>query len=316
MPPARRRRAPRERGEPRPRTERDAREVREAREAREARRAREAREDREAPAKKPRRRGDLLTRILVAVPLAVATIIFNNLGGLPFALFLIAAGLICMHEAYGLLKIWRPVAAVGFAAVVGMVLVARSGSAGHVLEVGMAAVPVALLAVMMSDRRRPTVAIAGTLLGVYWVGFAFAHAELLRQLPHGNGVFLDVLVGTFVGDTGAYAGGKLFGRHRLAPNVSPNKTVEGLFCGMLLAVIAVFLAGLYQTWLSQGNALLLGVAVAALAPLGDLFESLIKRDAGVKDSGSVFGPHGGALDRLDGALFAVVVGYYIWLAVH
>jgi len=78
----------------------------------------------------------------------------------------------------------------------------------------------------------------------------------------------------------------------------------------------VFLAGLYQTWLTQGHALLLGVAVAVLGPLGDLFESLVKRDAGVKDSGSVFGPHGGALDRLDAALFTVVVGYYIWLAVH
>jgi phosphatidate cytidylyltransferase len=311
MPPGRRRSASRQRRESREPRSQATREAREAREA--ARQEREARQPRE---KKPRRRGDLITRILVAVPLAIATIIFNNLGGLPFALFLIAAGLICMHEAYGLLKIWRPVAAVGFAAVLAMVLVARSGNEGHVLEVAMAALPVALLAVMMSDRKRPTVAIAGTLLGLYWVGLTFAHAELLRQLPHGNGVFLDVLVGTFVGDTGAYAGGKLFGRHRLAPNVSPNKTVEGLFCGMLLAVIAVFLAGLYQTWLTQGHALLLGVAVAVVAPLGDLFESLVKRDAGVKDSGSVFGPHGGALDRLDGALFAVVVGYYIWLAVH
>ena len=271
---------------------------------------------REPAGKKPRRRSDLLMRVLVAVPLAIATIIFNNVGGLPFALFVIAAGLICMHEAYGLLTIWRPVALVGFAAIVAMVLVARSGSQGHVLEVGMAAVPVALLAVMLSDRRRPTVAIAGTLLGIYWVGFAFAHAELLRQLPHGDGVFLDVLIGTFMGDTGAYFGGRLFGRRPLAPKVSPNKTVEGLFCGMLLAILAVFLAGLYQTWLSQGHALLLGVAVAALGPLGDLFESLVKRDAGVKDSGSVFGPHGGALDRLDGAIFTVVVGYYIWLAVY
>ena len=271
---------------------------------------------REPASKKPRRRSDLLTRVLVAVPLAIATIIFNNIGGLPFALFIIAAGLICMHEAYGLLKVWRPVAAVGFAAIAAMVLVARSGSQGHVLEVAMAAVPLTLLAVMLSDRRRPSVAIAGTLLGIYWVGFAFGHAELLRQLPHGNGVFLDVLVGTFVGDTGAYFGGRLFGRRRLAPNVSPNKTVEGLVCGMLLAVLAVFLAGLYQTWLTQGHALLLGVAVAVLGPLGDLFESLVKRDAGVKDSGSVFGPHGGALDRLDAALFTVVVGYYIWLAVY
>ena len=129
-------------------------------------------------------------------------------------------------------------------------------------------------------------------------------------------MFIDVLIGTFLGDTGAYFGGRLFGRRPLAPNVSPNKTVEGLFCGMLVAILAVFLAGLYQTWLTQGDALLLGVAVAVLGPLGDLFESMVKRDAGVKDSGSVFGPHGGALDRLDAALFTVVAGYYVWLAVH
>ena len=281
--------------------------------ASEERRRRASRED---EPKRSRRRPELFTRILVAIPLAIATIIFNNLGGLPFALFIIVAGLICMHEVYGLLSIWRPVALIGFAAVTVMVLVARSGDTAHVLEVAVAAVPVALLAVIISDRRRPTIAIAGTLLGIYYVGFAFAHAELLRELPHGDGVFLDVLVGTFVGDTGAYLGGRLFGRRPLAPTVSPHKTVEGLVCGMLVAILAVFLAGLYQTWLSQGHAILLGVAVAIVAPLGDLFESVIKRDAGAKDSGSVFGPHGGALDRLDGALFAVVVGYYIWLAVH
>lgn len=312
MPPARTNRPNRTNRANRPdRTNRTSREGSRAQESERRRRAR-----RDEQAKKPRRRSDLLGRVLVAIPLAIATIIFNNIGGLPFALFIIAAGLICMHELYGLLAIWRPVAVVGFAAVVAMVLLARSGSQGHVLEVAVAAVPVVLLAVMISDRRRPTIAIAGTLLGVYYVGFAFAHAELLRQLPHGNGVFLDVLIGTFVGDTGAYLGGRLFGRRPLAPKVSPNKTLEGLVCGMLLAILAVFLAGLYQTWLSQGHAILLGVAVAVVAPLGDLFESVIKRDAGAKDSGSVFGPHGGALDRLDGALFAVVVGYYIWLAVY
>jgi phosphatidate cytidylyltransferase len=160
------------------------------------------------------------------------------------------------------------------------------------------------------------VAIGGTLLGIYWIGFGFAHVELLRQLPHGNAVLIDVLVGTFVGDTAAYVGGRLFGRRLLAPKVSPGKTVEGLCCGMLGAVIAVFIAGLYQTWLTQGDALLLGVAVALLGPLGDLFESLVKREAGAKDAGSLFGAHGGALDRLDAAMFTVVVGYYIWLAVQ
>ena len=267
--------------------------------------------------KRSRRRPELFTRILVAIPLAIATIIFNNLGGLPFALFIIAAGLICMHELYGLLAIWRPIALIGFAAVAVMVLVARSGSTAHVLEVAVAAVPVALLAVLDQRPAPPD-------------GRDRRHAarHLLRRLrvrarraaapaPHGNGVFLDVLVGTFVGDTGAYFGGRLFGRRPLAPTVSPNKTVEGLVCGMLRGdprrlprrpVPDVAESGTTRScseWRWRCS-----------RPLGDLFESVIKRDAGAKDSGSVFGPHGGALDRLDGALFTVVVGYYIWLAVH
>jgi len=277
---------------------------------------REPRPRREPTPKKPRRRSDLLSRILVAIPLAIATIIFIGLGGLAFQLFIIAAGLICMHECYRLLSAWRPVALVGFAAVAAMVFAARSGGQGGMLEVAVGAVPVVLLVVLGRDQPRPTVAIGGTLLGVYWVGLAFGHVELLRELPHGNSVLIDVLVGTFVGDTAAYAGGRLFGRHPLAPRLSPNKTVEGLCFGMLGSVIAVFIAGLYQTWLTQGDALLLGVGVAALAPLGDAFESLLKRDAGVKDAGTLFGAHGGALDRLDAALFTVVVGYYIWLAVQ
>jgi phosphatidate cytidylyltransferase len=277
--------------------------------------SRERRARREPPATKPRRRSDLLSRVLVAIPLAIATIIFINLGGLAFQLFIIAAGLICVHECYRLLGAWRPVSVVGFAALAGMVFAARSGGQGGVLEVAVAAVPVTLIVVLAREQGRPTVAIGGTLLGVYWVGLAFAHVELLRQLPHGDSVLLDVLVGTFVGDTAAYAGGRLFGRRQLAPSISPGKTVEGLVCGILGAVIAVFIAGLYQTWLTQGDALLLGVAVALLAPLGDLFESLVKRDAGVKDAGSLFGAHGGALDRLDAALFTVVVGFYVWQAV-
>jgi len=277
--------------------------------------ARERRSRREPEERKPRRRSDLLQRILVAIPLAVATIIFIYLGGLPYALFMIAAGLICMHELYRLLDRWRPVPFVGFVALVALVLAARADGRGGVLLVAVAAVPVVLLAVIIRDQPRPTVAIAGTLLGIYWIGLAFAHTELLRQLHHGNSVMIDVLVGTFIGDTGAYIGGRLFGRRPLAARISPNKTVEGLFCGMFAAVLAVFIAGLYQTWLTQGKALELGLAVAVLGPLGDLFESVVKRDAGAKDAGTLLGSHGGFLDRLDGALFTVVVGYYIWLSV-
>jgi phosphatidate cytidylyltransferase len=127
-------------------------------------------------------------------------------------------------------------------------------------------------------------------------------------------IVIDVLVGTFLGDTGAYLGGRTLGTRKLAPHISPNKTVEGLVIVMAVAIAAVWFAGLYQDWLSGVHALLLGVAVAIAAPLGDLFESYLKRDVGTKDTGTLFGPHGGALDRLDAVLFAAVAGFYVWQA--
>jgi phosphatidate cytidylyltransferase len=249
------------------------------------------------------------------VPAAIVAIAFVDLGGLAWALFMMVIGWVCLHELYRMLERWRPVALVGFAAMTALVLAARYGTQKQVLEVTVATVPVLFLAVLARGQRGATVAMAGTLLGVYWLGLAFAHAVLLRQVPHGDGIIIDVLVGTFLGDTGAYAGGRLFGRRPLAAQISPNKTVEGLFCGMLVALVSVFLAGLYQDWLTQGDALLLGLTVAVLGPLGDLFESLVKRDAGIKDAGHLFGAHGGALDRLDAVIFTIVGAYYIWLAV-
>lgn len=260
-------------------------------------------------------RSDLLARIVVAIPAVIIAVAFIDVGGIAFGLFLIAVGWTCLAELYRTLARWRPVAIVGFASATGMVLAARYGGLRDVLEVAVATVPVLFLFVIARGEGHGTVAIASTLLGVYWIGFAVTHAMLLRQLPHGGGVVIDVLLGTFIGDTGAYIGGRLFGRRPLAPTISPHKTVEGLFCGMLAAIVAVFLAGLFQAWLTQGDALLLGVVVAVLAPLGDLFESVIKRDAGIKDTGHLFGPHGGVLDRADAALFTVVAGYYVWLAV-
>lgn len=263
-----------------------------------------------------RRRSDLLSRILVAVPAAVVAIVFVSWGGLAFALFMIAIGAACLHELYRLLARWRPVDVVGLVSLVGMVLAARYGSVRDVLEVAVATLPVAYVAVLArGGQGRATVAVAATMLGVFWVALAFAHAVLLRELPHGNSIIIDVLVGTFLGDTAAYLGGRLFGRRPLAPRISPNKTVEGLFCGMLISVLAVFFAGLYQDWMTPGDGLLLGLVVAVLGPLGDLFESTVKRDSGTKDAGTLFGPHGGALDRLDAVIFTIVAAYYTWIAV-
>jgi phosphatidate cytidylyltransferase len=238
-------------------------------------------------------------------------------GGLAWAIFLIAVGAICLHELYRMLGSWKPVPLVGFAALAAMVLAARFNGHRQVLEVAVGVIPVLFLIVLArSQRERLTLSIASTLLGIWWVAFALAHAELLRRLPHGAAILFDVLAATFLADTAAYLGGRLFGRRPLAPLISPGKTVEGLFCGSLVAILTPILAQLFQnTWLTQGRAILLGVAVAILGPLGDLFESALKRDAHTKDTGSLFGAHGGALDRADAALFTVLGGYYIWFTV-
>jgi phosphatidate cytidylyltransferase len=258
---------------------------------------------------------DLLARILVAVPAAAVAIVFIDLGGLAFALFVVAIGLVCMHELYRMLIRWRPVPLVAFMALIAMVLASRTGGERDLVLVAAITVPVLFLFVAVRGEPRPSISIAGTLLGVYWIGFAATLIVLLRGLPNGKGIVIDVLAATFIGDTAAYLGGRVFGRRALAPRISPHKTVEGLIIGALAAVVTVLLAGLFQSWLSQGHALLLGLAVAVFAPIGDLFESVIKRDAGTKDTGRAFGPHGGVLDRVDAALFTVSAAYFIWLAV-
>ena len=261
----------------------------------------------------PRERSDLAARLLAAVPAIVLALFLVIEGGLIFALGLFALGAVCMHELYGMYARAHPVRLAGFIALAGLLAAALYGDRQQVLLVAVAALPL-LFALTLLQRRPSVGGMAVTLLGIYWIGFALAHAVLLRRLPHGLGIVLDVLVGTFLGDTGAYLGGRLFGKRPLAPAISPGKTVEGLLIGMACALLGVWLAGRYQDWLVTSHSLVLGLGVALAAPVGDLFESFIKRQARRKDSGSLFGAHGGALDRLDAVLFTAVVGYYIWAA--
>ena len=270
---------------------------------------------RRSPSRRPARkqRSDLNARLIVAAP-AIAFALFIVIeGGLVFTLGLFALGCICMHELYAMYERAHPVRLAGFIALAGLLLAALYGSQFQVLLVAVAALPM-LFGLTLIQRRPSVGGMAVTLLGIYWIAFALAHAVLLRGLPHGLGIVIDVLVGTFLGDTGAYLGGRMFGQRPLAPRISPNKTVEGLLIGIVFAVLGVWIAHLYQDWLPGGHALVLGLGVALVAPVGDLFESFIKREAGTKDTGRIFGAHGGALDRLDAVLFAAVVGYYIWSA--
>lgn len=265
----------------------------------------------------PRRRSDLAARVFVAVPAAILAVVFVDIGGIGWMLLMAILACACLSELYRMLADWRPVPVVGFVVAIGMCVAARYGTLADVVVAALASLPLVFLAILgRAQYEDAAVSITSTLLGVIWIAFPFACAVLLRQVPTvGKGILIDVMVGTFVGDTAAYLGGRMFGRHPLAPTISPKKTIEGLGCGALATIVSIAIAGLYQeTWLPHSTALLLGVAVALLAPVGDLFESLIKRDVGIKDAGNMFGAHGGALDRLDAIIFTVVVGYYI--AIH
>jgi phosphatidate cytidylyltransferase len=272
------------------------------------------------PPRQPRRRrrgsllsGETARRILIAIPWILFAIAIVVLGDLVFALAMVGIGLLCLREYFLMTASLRPVQMAAYIALAAMVLAAYFGTAFNVLLLATASFP---LLFVFGARRRPregiVVSMGVTVLGAVWIGLPLVHAVLLRDLPdHGAALLVDVLVGTFATDTAAYATGRMFGSHRIAPDLSPNKTIEGLIGGFLIGTMAFWFAGLYQDWLSGVDALIIGAAVAAIGPLGDLFASMVKRDLGIKDTGKLFGPHGGLLDRLDAVLFTVVVGYYL-----
>jgi phosphatidate cytidylyltransferase len=269
----------------------------------------------------PRRAAsDLPGRVAIAIPGALFAVFIVWRGGEVFALALVILGVIALGELYLLMGRVRPPALAGFLTLAALIAAALYGEPRHVVMVLVAAFPVTFfLALVRPRREHVSWAIAATMFGVLWIGLAMVHAVWLRELEldqgdetirTGMGLVFDVLIATFVGDTCAYFVGRAYGRTRIAPLISPNKTLEGLLGGILGGTVAFWCAGLYQDWLTGWDALLIGFLVALAAPIGDLFESMVKRDLEVKDTGRFFGAHGGVLDRLDAVFFTIVVGYY------
>lgn len=152
------------------------------------------------------------------------------------------------------------------------------------------------------------------LLGVMYVGWLLAHLVLLRGFPGGENIILFLFMVNWAGDSGAYYAGKSLGRKKLAPRVSPNKTVEGAVGGVAVSLGAAWLGKVWLLpFLSFKEAMILGLMIGILGILGDLTESLFKRSAGVKDSGGLVPAHGGVLDKLDGLIFTAPVLYYYLL---
>lgn len=260
--------------------------------------------------------GDLPARIAVAAPALAVAVAATAVGGWPFAILLAGASVLAVAEAMRLLGASGAVILAAGTGAAGLAIVAMADGREALVPATLAAAALVLLAARAApDGHRGRVAAAGVLC-VVWIGGGLAHGVLLRELPHGAALVVAVLLATFLGDTAAHIGGTLFGRRRLSPRISPRKTVEGLLLGIGFgaAAVLVFAVAFHGSWLEARDALVLGLATAIAAPLGDLWESALKRDAGVKDSGTLLGPHGGVLDRLDAVLFTAPTGFYVALA--
>jgi phosphatidate cytidylyltransferase len=250
--------------------------------------------------------------VITLVGLPVVLLIVWAGGWWLFALAAIAA-VLALHEYALMIRSLRPVILAAYAGALLSLLGARIGglewtTAGFLSTIVLAF----LLHWIATTRQSATVAIASTVLGAGWVGLCLAHLLLLRGIPHdGELATFTVLLAVWAGDIGAFFAGRLIGRHKLAPALSPGKTWEGFVFGTGATVFVAFVALYKQNYLSIPQSLLLGAVIAVAAPLGDLFESALKRDMQVKDSGRLLAAHGGVLDRIDSLLFAVVASYYL-----
>ncbi len=255
------------------------------------------------------------SRILVAIVGLPVVLGVLWLGGWWLFALVAVAACVAVHEYVTTARPLRPLAPAVYLGVLLALLGAESGKVHWLLGGFVATFVLAFILNAAAETRAPTtVAVGSTVLGSAWIGLGLGSLLVLREMhTEGRLIAFTVVVTVFVADTAAYLVGRLVGRHKLAPRLSPKKTWEGLIGGTIAGVFASFVC-LYDTrdqYLSVPQSLVLGVAVVAAAVVGDLFESALKRDLDVKDTGRLLGGHGGVLDRIDALLFAAPAAYFI-----
>jgi phosphatidate cytidylyltransferase len=255
----------------------------------------------------------LASRVLVAVVGLPVVLALVYVGGWWLFVLVAVAAVLGLHEFALMTRSLRPVTLAAYA---GALLTLFGAELGGLDWTVAGFVATLLLAFVLhwvgQTRQSATVAIAATVLGTAWIGLCLAHLLLLRDSSsHGRLATFAVLLAVWAGDIGAFFAGRLIGRHKLAPALSPGKTWEGFVFGTLATVFVTFVTLYKQHFISITDSIILGLVIAVAGPLGDLFESGIKRDMQVKDSGRLLGGHGGVLDRLDAPLFAFVAAFYL-----
>lgn len=259
---------------------------------------------------------NFVSRILVTVVGVPLVLYLVFLGG--WWLFGLAAvvALVALHELYVMARSLRPLVLAGYAGALATLLGAHLGGAEWMVGGFMLTLVLAFLLYGIAETRQTaTVTMGTTVMGAAWIALGLGCLLLLRDVPeHGRLAVFTVLLAVFADDTAAYLVGRMVGRHKLAPSLSPGKTWEGFVAGTAAAIAVAFFALYEQGFLTIPESIGLGAAIALAGAAGDLFESALKRDLQVKDSGQLLGGHGGMLDRIDSLLFAAVAALYVVLA--
>lgn len=280
------------------------------------------------PGWEPRHDRSLPSRVITSVLFIPVLVLLAWLGGIAYLLFAIAAIALMLGEFYdmmvqkGLSPHWKSGFLAALLLPLGLYSRLRAGRVEEWHAGGL--LTLLLFAIFLAELRRGTgrqaaVNTSATLLGVLYVGWLGSHLAGLRELapvlghPYAWGMSF-ALLPFFLAwscDTAAYAVGRAVGRRKLAPALSPKKSVEGAIGGLAASVAAGVIAHLwFASYLTLLDALVLGALVGFFAQIGDLVESLLKRDAATKDSSELIPGHGGALDRFDSVLFAAPIVYY------
>ena len=261
----------------------------------------------------------LITGIIVLA--VVLTLVWVPVLGPGFALLVVLFAGIGLYEFFGLVQ-RKSIAGDNIEFVILGFIVTASGYLANPLLTTFILIIAAVIAITV-QAYGDDISLAGMascIFGLVYIGWFGAHMLFLHNDPElGPGSVMVLLVATVLSDTGAYFAGNLFGKTKLAPRISPNKTIEGSVGGLILTVVGMVVIYYVQQNLTQPvfpdwsilRYIVAGIALSVAGQLGDLLESAIKRDAGVKDSGSIFPGHGGMLDRCDSILVAAPVLYYI-----
>ncbi len=248
---------------------------------------------------------------MIALPILILFVLKS--GFFPFFCLILALTALGLLEYYRMAVPERKVAGFFAAVVASLVLPTLVfGCLPFSLCLTVAVLFFALLSLLkIRDIKRSAGETGLFLLGILYLPLLMSYLVLLRGMDHGVQWIFILLIIVMSGDTAAFYVGSSIGRRKLYPIVSPNKSVEGMFGGLAGSVVgAIISAATFFPELTFGHAVVTAVLVGFLGQLGDLFESLLKRSFGVKDSGKLFPGHGGVLDRLDSVLFAAPTLYF------